>query len=391
MYQAKTYIIDLDEKPERRWRKVINDHIDHFGAVEREIDLILSGVGAFGGIAKFVTSTFSTFGKVMYKKELQGISKMTGIKMSKLILMQICYEMFAACTSIVIKGNKYNYHFRTMDWEMDFLKNLTINAEFIKGGKTLFKATTWAGYVGIATAVNNDYSIALNYRRSDGTLLGNIWRTMKMKWPVGYLIRYIFENNVTSSSARSLLRTTQLISPCYITFCTKCGPACVIMRNKDSVADEKVLGSNGSNGYLIQTNHDTIKTSYANIMESFERYTLAEKILKEKFKFNSEGVCVNATQDKILEEFHVRPIINSHTIYSSIIVPSKYLLKAYVVSDYSYVDGNFKKFMNIDLDKVKKDTTKCIPSVDTDLPNTMFDVDLDEPFDDYHVKEYDDL
>lgn len=33
-----------------------------------------------------------------------------------------------------------------MDWQLDFLEPLTIEVDFQRGGKSLYSATTWAGY-----------------------------------------------------------------------------------------------------------------------------------------------------------------------------------------------------------------------------------------------------
>lgn len=42
-------------------------------------------------------------------------------------------------------------HIRTMDWGMEWLRPLTIEVDFIRGGKTQYVATTWVGYVGVLT------------------------------------------------------------------------------------------------------------------------------------------------------------------------------------------------------------------------------------------------
>ena len=333
MNPVKEYVINLDKKPELRWRKVINDHKKHFPTVEREIDLILKSVGALGGIAKFTTGLINKIGYVMHKQELEGISALSGIPMSKLILMQICYEMFAACTSIVIKGEKKSngidnryYHFRTMDWEMDFLKDITVNVIFTRGGKPVFRGTTWAGYVGIVTGLNTNYSLALNYRRSEGTLLGNVFRTIKMKWPIGYLVRHVLENNFSDFKAYEALCTYKLISPCYITYCSTGIVSRVIVRECDSFAGERVLTNRNKVPFLIQTNHDVGSKSPTNIMWSHERYNKAKKLLEQKDFSKSKDI-----KKDILETFCVKPIINEHTIYASLMIPDSMYLKSYVV------------------------------------------------------------
>lgn len=326
--KIKSYVVDLDVNPSQRWNHILEEHIDYFPKVEKEIDFILKSVGILGGISKMAVNLFASSGNVMYKKELEGISTGSGIPLNKLILMQICYEMCAACTSIVIKGDKYNYHFRTMDWEMDFLRDLTIHVTFTKDGKELYQATTWAGYVGIATASNRNYSLALNYRRSSGTLLGNVMRTLKMKWPIGYMIRHVFENDMTCDQAYDTLSSCKLISPCYITFCPAVGEAKIIIREHDKTIGEKSLYDAG---YLIQTNHDSdnsLSNNQLNIMWSFERYRKASFIMEQNYEFDN-GTCTNINSENILQNFLVKPIINPHTIYTSLIVPKKNLQLSY--------------------------------------------------------------
>jgi len=41
-----------------------------------------------------------------------------------------------------------------MDWSMDFLKDLTIELDICRGGKTICIAPTWIGCVGIFTALD---------------------------------------------------------------------------------------------------------------------------------------------------------------------------------------------------------------------------------------------
>lgn len=41
-----------------------------------------------------------------------------------------------------------------MDWGMEFLKPLTIEVDFVKGGRSQYVATTWVGYVGVLTGMH---------------------------------------------------------------------------------------------------------------------------------------------------------------------------------------------------------------------------------------------
>ncbi|CAM4894188.1 unnamed protein product [Rotaria socialis] len=117
-------------------------------------------------------------GLVYYGQELKGLSNDTGIPLGRLVMMQFVYECFACCTSIVCQDQQTNIpmHIRTMDWELDFLKPLTIDVDFQENDQTVFKATTWIGYVGILTGmrVQNGYSVSVNFRHAGGQLTTNL-------------------------------------------------------------------------------------------------------------------------------------------------------------------------------------------------------------------------
>lgn len=317
------YIISLDKKPEERWNQVIKDYKHLFPKVIETIDDTFSSMGSImGSISKhtslLVVNLYEKTGSIMYKKELRSISEQTGISLGKLILMQLCYEMAAACTSVVFEhedsqGNKSNIHYRTMDWSMPILKQLTIEAEFQKNGKTLFIAPTWAGYVGVMTAmVPSKFSVALNYRRSNGTLLGNIKKTMNLAWPIGYLIRNTLESSKSYEEAFEIFATTKLISPCYITLCKNKQKSCVIIRD-----DKKTVIVIPNVNHIVQTNADPDESApECNILYSYERRCLANKIIKNDI--NKWKTYLN-----IYDSFNKYPIINDETVYTTIMHPEK--------------------------------------------------------------------
>lgn len=100
-------------------------------------------------------------GGVLYLEELQGIADTIGVDVKRVILLQFCYEFFAACTtaSLLIDGEPSLY--RTMDWEMPELKPLTKEFEFVRGGQVVFRSVSWIGYVGIFTGVRRGVALAL--------------------------------------------------------------------------------------------------------------------------------------------------------------------------------------------------------------------------------------
>ena len=90
---------------------------------------------------------------------------------SGVLVLQVAYEAFAACTGIVVDASgerAHPLHLRTMDWDMPALAALTCEVDFVRGGALLFRATTWVGYVGVLTGLKpGAFSVAVNYRRTE--------------------------------------------------------------------------------------------------------------------------------------------------------------------------------------------------------------------------------
>lgn len=72
---------------------------------------------------------------------------------------------------------------------------LAIEVEFWKGGSLQYMATTWAGYVGVLTAVKpQSFSLSINFRCCNtGNVFTNIMSAIKGGWPVAVFIRNVFE------------------------------------------------------------------------------------------------------------------------------------------------------------------------------------------------------
>ena len=252
----------------------------------------------------------------MFYDELLFISEVTKIEFGNILLMQLAYEAHAACTCVVTKVNDEPIFIRTMDWEMEFLKKLTIELEFVRDGKTLFISPTWVGCVGLFTVhIPNKYSIAINYRRTKSVnfwaIAQNIYNVISMRWPVSYLVRRIAESDDSYQVALTKLKFAPLVSPCYITVFNATDKSYVITRGVDNYTMSTINDSKD----IIQTNRDdNVGEQMAaekcdDILCSKERYELATLLLS--FKWNS----VN----ELLKELLVYPIINEEHIYTCVI------------------------------------------------------------------------
>ena len=330
--KIKKYVIDLDTDEKHRWTNIILEHKSEclvaFSEMEKLVNLSTTAKVA-KYLAKSIASAYVYFGKVLYLDELKSIAKILNVTVEKVILYQLVYEMFAACTSIGCKVNGDMIHFRTMDWDMEFLKKLTIELEFKKSGKTLFRSITWAGYIGVLTAmVPNNYSVSINYRASSGgvtvsKLIGNLKRCLGLSWPIGHLIRILLEKESDLATFKYQVSHADLIAPCYVTICDKAGKSMIIIRDNNRLVD-----TIESPNYVVQTNKDPGPNPESNILYSIQREKLANKILAE---YTQEP---NANHKDLFKKLCKRPIINEETVYMCIMIPAANVLETYIPDDY---------------------------------------------------------
>lgn len=322
MSSIPTYIIDLDEEPKKRWSTIIKDYKLECLEFINKMEKMVSSA-SFGSIVKNfivgIAKVFEMLGLVMYKEELQGVANELGISTGKLILGQVAYEFFAKCSSIVVKHNDRNIHYRTMDWGMTDLSRLTVQLVFQRNYQTVFVATSWVGYIGIMTGMlPNKYSVSLNFRKSDGTIFGNVKRLMGGSWPIGYLIRWLLENEMSYNDACNHFRKASLVSPCYITLCNGNGESAIFVRDYDKCVIEK---KQGHSNYLIQTNIDPdCEDEEKDILWSIERKCLVKEIIRSNIKDWNKSTDI---YKDLKRSFNIHPLMNEITIYVCIMDPQK--------------------------------------------------------------------
>ncbi|KAB0388434.1 hypothetical protein E2I00_010536, partial [Balaenoptera physalus] len=149
-----------------------------------------------------------------FEEEMKGIAAVTEIPLGEIISFNIFYEFFTICTSIITEDKEgHLLHARNMDfgvflgWNVnnntwvitEELKPLTVNLDFQRNSKTVFKAAGFAGYVGMLTGFKPGlFSLTLNERFStNGGFMGVIeWILGKKdaKW-IGFIIRSVLENS----------------------------------------------------------------------------------------------------------------------------------------------------------------------------------------------------
>eukprot|EP01100_Stratorugosa_tubuloviscum_P011575 TRINITY_DN518_c0_g1_i1.p1 TRINITY_DN518_c0_g1~~TRINITY_DN518_c0_g1_i1.p1 ORF type:complete len:237 (+),score=91.41 TRINITY_DN518_c0_g1_i1:63-713(+) len=190
--KPKTFIINLDDPPQTRWNEVVQQHLQFIPALiadlrrQQEEEL---GPRLFAISLTFILKKISYLPQEVLN-ELKGIATLTeshGLDLTKLLMLNFGYDFTARCTSAVIEGPSYSnlesrkktiYLLRNLDWESKPLRQLTIEVNFQRQGKTVFRAITFAFFIGILTGVkfptdgNGGFSISLNYRKISDSLFG---------------------------------------------------------------------------------------------------------------------------------------------------------------------------------------------------------------------------
>lgn len=287
------YIVHLDAPASKRWAHVIEDFRDSLPVLLNFVDEVVGSVaGGFGG-AFF--SAFTSLGIVFYKSELAAIAKQLGVSVGKLAMIQIAYEAFAFCTSIVTDVSKEDpqagpLHIRTMDWEMPELMPLTLEVEFRVKNQPVFVTSTWAGYIGVLTGMRyssgpeDGWSVSINYRRTGTSVMDVMKNFLKgaiRSWPIGFLVREVLASTPNYGDALTLLTNSSLMAPTYITLCgRKPGQGAIISRNREKAEDVKHLTADEP---LVQTNMDHWRPDdpddAQNICDSVGRRRTAKRIL----------------------------------------------------------------------------------------------------------------
>jgi len=304
------YDFDLTQTAEKNWGPIFDDYSDCLVQIRTELKNILKqfGVGTF--LAEQIYHTINT-NKILYYDEISYIAKRIGLEIYEILLMQLIYETSSACTSAVIKIGTNEFFFRTMDWPLTFLKDITIGLNIKSNNKLIGKVTTWLGYVGFLTATNtiDNYTIAINYRRTKEVsiiaLAENLHRTISFKWPIGYLVRNIIEKNCCLYDAKVILETSELISPCYVTLYVPNYKTYIITRDCNAKNEVNTRTEN-----LIQTNCDWNKTE-PNILWSLERIKTIRSVQKKIDKTDHTTL----KSSDILELLLQKPVLNQETIY----------------------------------------------------------------------------
>jgi hypothetical protein len=243
--------------------------------------------------------------KIIYKDEIKYWSKILDLPFHKIMILQLLFELYAGCTTVVHK----NVMYRTMDWPLEFMRDITYEAKFIKDSKPIYEGVCWLGCIGIFTGKNEEFSIAINHRKIKSKTVFDYVKGLFTKysnaistyWPVSYVVRHIFENQLSKFEAFSMLNGQPVISPTYyiLNYFENLQP---VIFQRDMKSCTRISGD-----YVIQTNSDSDtldKPESENIIQSKERFIYVKNLIE--------------SGQNLSDNFEKEPVVNKSTIYTCI-------------------------------------------------------------------------
>lgn len=275
------YVINLDLPPEYRYCKVMEDMGP---AATKLLSIVREEVAGIVGenVFKAVERTALLIGRKLpypFYDEIRGIATAASMPEGDVALMNIFYEVFTVCTSIIGQSSDGTlYHGRNLDfglfmgWDQrnhtwrvaEALRPMTVTMEYQRANRTVFRTAGFAGMVGVLTGVRpGRFSLSIDERF---TTKPGIW--YMLEWAFGgadvqwntVITRQVLENGTDYTSVQKQLATTDLMAPVYfILGGNSSTEGCVITRDQYK-ADIWQLGTGSvtqnSKWYLLQTNYD---------------------------------------------------------------------------------------------------------------------------------------
>jgi len=325
-----TYVINLDLPPQERWKTVCS--IPQFQQAGQYLYKTIISLLAYGGVnieaaGEFINSMITP----EYALEIQGCAKQLGIPYGWLTWFNLGYEIQDDCTSIVAQTNDGKIlHARNMDFGLGVgfsstLKDLTFIADFQSKGKTVFKGTTFAGFVGILSGMKpGAFSITIDTRFYPDSWTEIFFEVIaaifeKNATLVAFLSRNVLQYENNFESALINLSNDELIADVYyIVAGVKASEGAVITRNRENASDIWRLNP-PSRWFEVETNYDHWQPAP----------WYDDRIDPANDAMNALGRA-NLTLDGMFQVLSVKPVFNLETTYSILACPADGTYRSYV-------------------------------------------------------------
>jgi len=315
------YTINLDLPPLQRWTEICS--VPLFKQMGQYLYQVITTIIPGTEIQELGEEINDLYYPYELSQEIKGCATQMGIPYGWVALFNLGYEVSDACTSIVAQTKDGKIlHARNMDfWEgMGFtatLKNMTIQVDYQKGGKTVFTATTFAGFVGVLSGMKpGGFSVTVDtrfYPGGIGQLFYEVIAAIQEKNAslVSFLLRNVLQNENNFDSALENLSNDILIADVYYIIAgTSAGQGAVISRNRTGADDVWKL-DNPTRWFEIETNYDHWE----------EAPWFDNRIDPANDAMNAIGQD-NLSLDTMMKVLTTKPVFNLQTTYTILACPA---------------------------------------------------------------------
>jgi len=315
------YVINLDLPPRQRWVDICS--VPTYKQMAQYLYQIITTILPGQDIQLIGQELNDYYFPTEFGQEIRGCADQMNIPYGWVALFNLGYEITDACTSIVAQTKDGKIlHARNMDfWEgMGFtatLKNMTIQVDYQKGGKTIFTATTFAGMVGVLSGIKPGvFSVTVNTRFYPGgivELFNEVIAAIKEKNAslVSFLARKALQNENDFGSALENLSKDELIADVYYTMAgVSAGQGAVISRNRTG-ADDVWLLSKSNRWFEVETNYDHWE----------EAPWFDNRIDPANTAMNAIGQ-ENLSLENMFKVLTTKPVLNLQTTYTILACPA---------------------------------------------------------------------
>ncbi|KAH6907663.1 beta subunit of N-acylethanolamine-hydrolyzing acid amidase-domain-containing protein [Coprinopsis sp. MPI-PUGE-AT-0042] len=301
------YTIDLSRPPRERHSEICRDFKEEMWELTGLFDSILELIGPPKLLHFLAKLGLRRVRDQEENEEIKGISRASGIPVHLIVAYNSFLDILSGCASGGVKEAQTErmLHFRGLDWGMEPLRAMVIQVEYIRDGKVIARAVTYAGYVG---ALNRGKE-AFHFQRTAPCFAV----------PSPYTRPFDPGHRFKSLPA----------SPCYLTFCS---PTSVMTIEKD-LKDARIRVSSD---FLAVTNHDIAmegldEESYNRLLqengvigELLEDSVERKECLVSMWRGRQErGKRDGASLEQVKRWLRTYPVRNECTHFSCIMDPSR--------------------------------------------------------------------
>lgn len=366
------YTIDLSRPPARRYTELVCDFRDKIPHLTELFQEVVTG---FGLPPKATTRFARLFLRRLHSneqtEEIRGISEASGVDMYLLVCLNTLLDLFMGCTSGGARvkmgrggGSRQTQmlHFRTLDWDMDPLREVVVQLNFVNEphGPVIARSITYVGFVGALTAVRPGLSLSLNFRPYHNDSHS---RVSNLRFQYHRLLVLLGRRPSISSTLRSILLPpssgnghenfdtlssiqrrlpplsstaaylifsdgdrTLVMEKDRVTAHTSTSSSFIVITNHDASSDNNpAAASDSDNAKLAITGMDEIVEESQDRKQCIEsKWKKAESAFRRRRKDANRGdedTAMSVTESQLVKWVEAWPITNECTHYATIMDP----------------------------------------------------------------------